>query len=54
MISYIETLEKLDSELKPDLAIDVILQSLPASYEPFTMNFQMNGMAKTLADYMGC
>jgi hypothetical protein len=43
-------LEKLGSELKSDLAIDIILQSLPVSYEPFIMNFQMNGMEKTLAE----
>jgi hypothetical protein len=53
MIGYIETLEKLGSEPKPDLAIDVILQSVPASYEPFIMNFQMNGMEKTLAGLHG-
>jgi hypothetical protein len=44
MIGYIETLEKLGSELKSDLTIDVILHSLPMSYEPFIMNFHMNGM----------
>jgi hypothetical protein len=47
MIGYIETLDKLSSELKDDLAIDVILQSFPVSYEPFIMNFQMNSMEKT-------
>jgi hypothetical protein len=31
IIGYIETLEKLGSELKPDLAIDVILQLLAMS-----------------------
>jgi hypothetical protein len=46
-------LEKFGSELKPNLAIDVILQSLPASYEPFITNFQMNGMEKTLAELHG-
>jgi hypothetical protein len=53
MIGYIETLQKLGSELKSDLVIDVILQSLPASYEPFIMNFHMNGMEKTLAELHG-
>jgi hypothetical protein len=53
MIGYIETLEKLGFELKPDLAIDAILQSLPASYEPFIINFQMNGMEETLAELHG-
>jgi hypothetical protein len=46
-------LEKLGSKLKPNLAVDVILQSLPASYEPFIMNFQMTGMEKTLAELHG-
>jgi hypothetical protein len=54
MISYIETLDKLGSEIQDDLAIDVILRSLPASYEPFILNFQMNGMTKTLLSCMAC
>jgi hypothetical protein len=32
------------------LATDVILQSLPASYESFIMNFHMNVMEKTMAE----
>jgi hypothetical protein len=47
-IGYIETLDKLGSELKDDLATDVILQPLSARYEPFIMNFHMNGMEKML------
>ena len=46
MIGYIETLDRLGSELHDDLAIDVILQSLPPSDVPFIMNFQINGMEK--------
>jgi hypothetical protein len=53
MMGYIETLDKLGCELKDDLATDVILQSLPASYEPFIMNFHMNGMEKTVAELHG-
>ena len=53
MIGYIETLDRLGSELHDDLAIDVILQSLPPSYEPFIMNFQMNGMEKSLSELHG-
>jgi hypothetical protein len=53
MIGYIEILEKLGSELKADLVVDVILQSLPASYEPFIINFQMNSMEKILAELHG-
>jgi hypothetical protein len=53
MIDYIETLEKLGSELHPDMATNVILQSLPVSYEPFVMNFQMDGLDKTLSELHG-
>jgi hypothetical protein len=50
MMGYIETLTKLGCEIKVDLATDVILQSLPVSYESFIMNFHMNGMEKTVAE----
>jgi hypothetical protein len=50
MTGYIEILTKLGCEIKDDLAIDVILQSLPASYESFIMNFHMNGMENTMAE----
>jgi hypothetical protein len=53
MIGYIDTLDKLVGELHPDLAIDVILQSFLASYEPFNLNFQMNGLDKTLSELHG-
>jgi hypothetical protein len=53
MIDYIETLDKLGCELNDDLTIDVILQSLPSSYEPFIMNYQMNGLEKTLVELHG-
>jgi hypothetical protein len=53
MMGYIETSDKLGCELKDDLATDVILQSLPASYELFIMNFHMNGMQKTMAELHG-
>jgi hypothetical protein len=46
-------LDRLGFELHPDLASDVILQSLPASYEPFILNFQMNGLDKTLSELHG-
>jgi hypothetical protein len=53
MIGYNDTLDRLGSELHPDLATDVILQSLPASYEPFILNFQINGLDKTLSEFHG-
>jgi hypothetical protein len=53
MIGYIETLDRLGSELHPDLATDVILLSLPVSYEPFILIFQINGLDKTLSELHG-
>jgi hypothetical protein len=50
MMGYIEILTKLGCEIKDDLATNVILQSLSASYESFIMNFHMNGMEKTVAE----
>jgi hypothetical protein len=53
MMGYIKTLAKLGCELKDDLATDLILQSLLASYESFIMNIHMNGMEKTVAELYG-
>jgi hypothetical protein len=53
MMGYIETLTKFGCEIKNDLATDVILQSLPTSYESFIMNFHMNDMEKTVAELHG-
>ena len=49
MIGYIESLERLGSPFNADLAIYVILQSLPPIYKQFIMNFHMNSMEKTLS-----
>jgi hypothetical protein len=51
MMGYIETLDKLGYELKDELATDVILQSIPVSYEPFIMNFHINDMEKIVAEF---
>jgi hypothetical protein len=53
MMGYIDTLDKLGCELKDDLATDVILQSLPVSYEMFIMNFHISDMKKTMAELHG-
>ncbi|KAJ1275375.1 hypothetical protein BS78_05G130900 [Paspalum vaginatum] len=45
--------ERLGFELDPELATDVILQSLPPSFEPFIMNFHMNSLNKTLTELYG-
>jgi hypothetical protein len=53
MMGYIETLTKLGCKIKNDLVTNVILQSLPVSYESFIMNFHMNGIEKTVAEFHG-
>jgi hypothetical protein len=53
MMGYIETLIKFGCEINDDLATDVILQLLPASYKSFIMNFHMNGMEKIVAELHG-
>jgi hypothetical protein len=53
MIGYTESLQRLGFPLDDDLAIDVILQSLPTSFEPFIMNYHMNGLKKTLTELHG-
>jgi hypothetical protein len=50
MMGYIETLTKLDCEIKDDLSTNMIIQSLTTSYESFIMNFHMNGMKKTMTE----
>jgi hypothetical protein len=52
-MGYIETLTKLGCEIKDDLTTDVTLQSLPVSCESFIINFHMNGMEKTVAEFHG-
>ncbi|KAK8560072.1 hypothetical protein V6N12_012875 [Hibiscus sabdariffa] len=53
MMGYIQTLKKLGFALKDELATDVILQSLPDSFKPFVMNFNMNEINKTFPQLLG-
>ncbi|KAK4403218.1 hypothetical protein Sango_1062500 [Sesamum angolense] len=46
MLSLVEKLEDLKVGLEKDTYIDMILQSLPPSYDPFIVNFNMNGLEK--------
>ena len=40
MMIYIESLERLGSPLNTDLSIDVVVPSLPPSYEQFIINLR--------------
>ncbi|KAL0433622.1 UNVERIFIED_CONTAM: hypothetical protein Slati_2696500 [Sesamum latifolium] len=48
MLSIVEKLEDLKAGLDNDTYIDVILQSLPPSYDPFIINYDMNGLEKSI------
>ncbi|KAL0445262.1 UNVERIFIED_CONTAM: hypothetical protein Slati_2248900 [Sesamum latifolium] len=48
MLSFMEKLEDLKAGIKNDIYIDVFLQSLPPSYDPFIVNFNMNELEKSI------
>ena len=47
---YIEHLDRLRFPLRQELAIDLILNSLPDSYGQFFMNYNMNEMDKSISE----
>ncbi|XP_006447393.2 uncharacterized protein LOC18050836 [Citrus clementina] len=52
MIDYIEQQKALNFSMDGELAIDLILQSLPDSFSQFIMNFNMNKMECSLAELL--
>ena len=50
MMGYIENLNRLGYPLSKELATDIILQSLPLSYHQFILNFNMNGLEKSMTE----
>ncbi|XP_021715745.1 uncharacterized protein LOC110683660 isoform X2 [Chenopodium quinoa] len=48
MIDLIQSMQKLGHPYSDDLAIDIILHSLPESFNLFIMNFNMTATAKTM------
>ncbi|KAL0328098.1 UNVERIFIED_CONTAM: Retrovirus-related Pol polyprotein from transposon TNT 1-94 [Sesamum calycinum] len=52
MLSLVENLEDLKAGLENDTYINVILQSLPPSYDPFIVNFNMNGLEKSINEFI--
>ncbi|XP_078165506.1 uncharacterized protein LOC144560202 [Carex rostrata] len=53
MMGYIENLNRLGYPLSKELATDIILQSLPSSYHQFILNFNMNGLEKSMTELHG-
>ncbi|KAH7665793.1 RNA-directed DNA polymerase protein [Dioscorea alata] len=50
---YIDTLEKLDAPIRKELAVDLVLGSLPEAYYQFILNYNMHDMDKSLVELHG-
>ena len=48
MSGYVQRLNALECKILDELAIDRVLQSLPPSYKGFVLNYNMQGMTKSL------
>ena len=52
MISFINELDMLGAEIDSETQVDVILASLPDSFNQFIMNYNMNKMVVTLSELL--
>src|SRR5262249_46830210 len=52
MIEWIRRLDRLGFELSDELGTDLILQSLPDSFAPFILNYNMNKMQTSLDELL--
>ena len=50
MQRYIERLAKLNVMIDDDFAIDIVLNSLPSSYDQFIMTYHLNNTKQTMAE----
>lgn len=53
MIGYFEAMERLGFTYSQVLATDIILHSLYGGFNQFRLNFNMNGVSKTIAELNG-
>ena len=53
MKGYIDHLERLGFPISQELVTDLILNSLPESYDQFVMNYNMNNMEKSISELHG-
>ena len=53
MKGYIDHLERLGFPISQELATDMILNSLPESYDQFVINYNMNNMEKSISELYG-
>ena len=54
MSGYAQRLNLLGCPIPRELGVDRVLQSLPPSYKGFMMNYNMQGMQKTLPELKRC
>ncbi|KAL0317508.1 UNVERIFIED_CONTAM: hypothetical protein Sangu_2165100 [Sesamum angustifolium] len=52
MLSLVKKLNDLKADPEKETYIDVILQSLPSSFNPFIVNYNMNGLDKDLLELL--
>ncbi|KAL2230608.1 UNVERIFIED_CONTAM: hypothetical protein Sindi_1655200 [Sesamum indicum] len=52
ILSLVEKLEKLKVGLDNDMYTNVILQLFPPSYDPFIINYNMNGLKKCIHEFI--
>jgi hypothetical protein len=50
MPGYVQRLNTLKCQILDELATDRVLQSLPPSYKGFVLNYNMQGMSKSLSE----
>jgi hypothetical protein len=50
MSGYVQCLNALECQIPDELVIDRVLQSLPPSYKGFFLNYNMQGMTKSLSE----
>ncbi|KAK9164200.1 hypothetical protein Syun_005102 [Stephania yunnanensis] len=50
MKGYVDQLDRLGFPISQELAMNLILNSLPESYSQFVMNYNMNNMEKSISE----
>ena len=53
MKGHLDHLDKLGLKIEKELAVDIILQSLPEAYDSFVMNYNMHSMDKSVSELHG-
>ena len=53
MKGHLDDLDKLGLKMEPQLAADIILNSLPEAYDSFILNYNMHNMEKTVLELHG-